>query len=74
MGIRIWEKGVMVGAGAKILGPIHVGRNSVIGANAVVLRDVPPDSIAAGVPARVIGKRAAAEAKAERETQIIPNV
>ena len=59
-------KGVMVGAGAKILGPIHIGQNSVIGANAVVLRDVPADSIAAGVPARVIGKRAAAEPEAER--------
>ena len=59
-------KGVMVGAGAKILGPVHIGQNSVIGANAVVLRDVPADSIAAGVPARVIGKRAAAEPEAEQ--------
>jgi serine O-acetyltransferase len=47
----------MVGAGAKILGPIRIGRNSVIGANAVVLQDVPPNSIVAGVPGRVVGQR-----------------
>jgi serine O-acetyltransferase len=51
------EPNVMVGAGAKILGPIRIGRNSVIGANAVVLQDVPPNSIVAGVPGRVVGQR-----------------
>lgn len=51
------ERGVMFGAGAKVLGPVRVGRNSVVGANAVVLRDVPPCSVAAGVPARVVGRR-----------------
>ena len=45
---------VYVGAGAKILGPIKIGEGSVIGANAVVLRDVPPRTVVAGVPARVI--------------------
>jgi len=49
----------MFGAGAKILGPIRIGRNSVIGANAVVLCDVPPNSIVAGSPARVVGTRPA---------------
>jgi serine O-acetyltransferase len=44
---------VEIGAGASILGSIHVGDGSIIGANAVVLTDVPPDSVAAGVPARV---------------------
>jgi serine O-acetyltransferase len=48
---------VMFGAGAKVLGPIRIGDNSVIGANAVVLTDVPPDSVAAGIPARVISRR-----------------
>lgn len=48
---------VMVGAGAKILGAVQVGDRSVIGANAVVLSSVPPDSIAVGVPAVVKPKR-----------------
>lgn len=44
--------GVQVGAGAKILGPIVVGRGSIVGANAVVTRDAPADSLLVGVPAR----------------------
>jgi serine O-acetyltransferase len=44
---------VDIGAGAKLLGRITIGNNVVIGANAVVVRDVPDDSIAAGVPAVV---------------------
>jgi len=43
---------VDIGAGAKILGPISIGDDVLIGANAVVLRDVPPSSIAVGIPAR----------------------
>lgn len=49
------EDDVVVGAGARILGPITVGARSEIGANAVVLTDVPPDSVVVGIPARVIG-------------------
>jgi serine O-acetyltransferase len=45
---------VDIGTGAKLLGPIRIGNNVLIGANAVVLSDVPDDSIAVGVPARVI--------------------
>jgi serine O-acetyltransferase len=45
---------VDIGAGAKILGPIHVGDDVAIGANAVVLKDVPAHSIAVGVPARIL--------------------
>ena len=45
---------VLVGSGAKILGPFTVGDNSRIAANAVVLKEVPPDSTAVGVPARVV--------------------
>lgn len=51
---------VMVGSGAKILGPFYVGDNSRIAANAVVLDEVPANSTAVGVPARVVklnGKR-----------------
>lgn len=46
------ENDVWVGAGARILGPITVGARSVIGANAVVLTDIPPDSVAVGIPAK----------------------
>ncbi|MDY0830466.1 serine O-acetyltransferase EpsC [Microbacterium sp. BG28] len=44
--------GVAVGAGAKILGPVHIGAHSVVGANAVVTRDAPADSVLVGVPAK----------------------
>lgn len=44
---------VDIGAGAKLLGPIRIGDDAVIGANAVVLCDVPPGSLAVGVPARI---------------------
>ncbi len=47
---------VTVGAGAKILGPVTVGSGSRIGANAVVVRDVPPDSVVVGVPGQVIAR------------------
>lgn len=45
------ENDVIVGAGAQVLGDITVGARSVIGANAVVVRDVPADSTAVGIPA-----------------------
>ena len=50
------HNGVLIGAGAKILGNIEIGNNAKIGANAVVLRDVPENATAVGVPARVIEK------------------
>jgi serine O-acetyltransferase len=49
---------VDIGAGAKLLGPIHIGNNTIIGANAVVLCDVPDNSIAVGVPAVIKPRRA----------------
>lgn len=45
---------VMIGAGAKVLGPLKIGDNSRIAAGAVVLADIPPNSTAVGVPARVV--------------------
>lgn len=45
---------VMVGAGARVLGPFKIGDNSKIAANAVVLEEVPPNCTAVGVPARVV--------------------
>lgn len=45
---------VFVGAGAKVLGPVRVGDGAKIGANAVVVKDVPPGATVVGVPARVV--------------------
>ena len=56
------EEGVMVSAGAKVLGPVRIGEHSKIGAGSVVLKDVPPYSTVVGVPGRVVkqdGKRVA---------------
>ena len=47
-------KNVLIGSGAKVLGPFTVGDNSKIAANAVVLNEVPPNSTCVGVPARVV--------------------
>lgn len=47
--------GVLIGAGAAILGNIHVGECAKVGAGSVVLEDVPPHSTVAGVPAKVVG-------------------
>ena len=49
------EENVVVGSGAQILGPVVIGKNSLIGANAVVTKDVPEKSIMAGNPAKKIG-------------------
>ncbi len=48
------ENGVVIGAGAKVLGNITIGENSKVGANSVVVKDVPADSTAVGIPARVL--------------------
>jgi serine O-acetyltransferase len=55
--------GVVVGAGAKILGPIVIGDGAKVGSNAVVVKDVPPGATAVGIPARILDD----EAKAVRE-------
>ena len=46
--------GVIIGAGAKVLGPIMIGDNAKIGSNAVVVKDVPAGATAAGIPARIL--------------------
>ena len=53
---------VDIGTGAKLLGPIRIGNNVLIGANAVVMQDVPDNSIAVGVPAVIKPRRSAATA------------
>lgn len=52
--LPIIEDRVVIGAGACVLGPITIGHDSVIGANAVVTRDVPPFSLVGGIPGKVI--------------------
>lgn len=59
---------VTIGAGAKVLGPLRIGDDSAIGANAVVTRDVPPNSIATGIPA-VVRPRT----EKQREPLVDPN-
>jgi serine O-acetyltransferase len=48
------EDGVIVGAGAKILGPITIGRGTRVGANSVVINGTPPDVTVVGIPAKVV--------------------
>lgn len=50
---------VIIGSGAKVLGPIHIGDGAKIGSNAVVLKDVPNGATAVGIPARNIIRRSA---------------
>jgi serine O-acetyltransferase len=59
--------GVVIGAGAKILGPLTIGAGAKVGSNAVVVRDVPPGATAVGIPARIIqhGDEQARQEKAE---------
>jgi serine O-acetyltransferase len=56
-GVPIIGNNVFVGSGARLLGQIKIGNNARIGANAVVLIDVPDNATAVGVPARIIQKR-----------------
>jgi len=55
---------VAVGAGAKILGPVTIGADSLVGANAVVTRDAPPESVLTGVPAKPRAKRSGEDTRA----------
>ncbi len=51
------EENVVVGAGAAILGPFKVGKNSKIGAGSVVIKEIPPESSVIGVPGRTVHKK-----------------
>jgi len=53
------ENGVVIGAGAKVLGPIVIGTEAKIGSNAVVVKDVPPGATAVGIPARILDQEKA---------------
>lgn len=50
------ENNVTIGAGAKILGPLNIGNNSKIGANSVVIKDVPPNTTVVGIPGKIVTK------------------
>jgi serine O-acetyltransferase len=53
----VLEEGCYIGAGARVLGPLRIGRGARIGANAVVLNDVPAGATAVGIPARLVRQR-----------------
>jgi serine O-acetyltransferase len=67
---------VTIGAGAKVLGPITIGHDSRIGANAVVVKPVPPDSVVVGVPGHVIMRKhaRAATAPADLDNAVLPDL
>ena len=56
-GVPVIGGGVEIGAGARVLGPVTIGDNAVIAANAVVLIDVPEGAVAAGIPAEIVKMR-----------------
>jgi hypothetical protein len=60
------EAGVIVGAGAKILGPITLGAGAKVGSNAVVVKDVPAGATAIGIPARILDERGTAQGARKR--------
>lgn len=78
LGGTSWEKGkrhptlkdnVVVGAGAKILGPIEIGENARIGSNAVVVKAVPAGATVVGIPGHVLGTAKAREVAAKRKLE-----
>ncbi|MDD4617099.1 MAG: serine O-acetyltransferase [Alphaproteobacteria bacterium] len=64
------RKGVMIGAGAKILGNVEIGEGASVAAGSVVLNPVPPHTTVAGVPAKIVGKPKTAEPATEMDQSI----
>ena len=62
--------GVMIGAGAKILGNVRIGEGSKVAAGSVVLQEVPPHATVAGVPARIVGRPASREPSRQMDQQV----
>jgi serine O-acetyltransferase len=63
LGGTSWKKGkrhptignnVVIGTGAKVLGPVHIGDNTRVGANSVVLNDIPSNSVVVGIPGKIV--------------------
>ena len=70
------DNGALIGAGAKILGPITVGPRARIGANSVVIEDVPPDMTVVGIPGRVVKeahRRVRPDGRIDLEHHLIPD-
>jgi serine O-acetyltransferase len=65
--------GVVIGAGAKIIGNIKIGNYSRVGANSVVIREVPPNSTVIGIPARIVGQSGVKPGQELMHDQIEPN-
>ena len=65
---------VLIGAGAKVLGNIHIGNSSLVAAGSVVLQDVPPCMTVAGVPARIVGRCTIAEPARAMEQGLYANM
>ena len=63
-------RGVLICAGAKVLGNVRVGEGAKIGAGSVVLNDVPPHSTVAGVPAVVVGRPAVDKPALEMDARL----
>jgi serine O-acetyltransferase len=61
------RRGVLIGAGAKVLGNVEIGMGAKVAAGSVVLRDVPPHTTVAGIPARVVGRCTVAEPALEMD-------
>ena len=55
------KNNVVVGSGAQILGPVTVGKNAKIGANAVVTKDVPENAVMVGIPAKNVGETSSSD-------------
>lgn len=66
------RKGVLIGAGAKVLGNVEVGEYSKIAASSVVLTDIPPNCTAAGVPAKIVGTPEADIPAFEMNQMVLP--
>lgn len=67
------EDHVVIGAGAKVLGAITIGANSRIGANAVVVKSTPPDSVVVGVPGQVVVREHVSDEKVDLEHGRLPD-
>jgi len=67
------EDHVVIGAGAKVLGAITIGANSRVGANAVVIKSTPPDSVVVGVPGQVVVREHAVSEKVDLEHGRLPD-
>jgi len=56
-GVPVVAENVFIGAGSVLMGPIKIGENSIIGANSVINSNVPPGSVVAGNPAKIVAKK-----------------